>query len=310
MFKHEIESFGSFEKHTFKNSAGDSFSVVPDFGANLIDLRFGNQPIIDGYANYEELRTMAWGKSILLVPYPNRLRDGKYSFEGKNYQFDLNNADTGNSIHGFLSTRPFAVKTTLCTLDEAMLTCTYRHDGSHVAYPFRFTFEVRYILRGSNFEVEMIFTNDDASTVPVGLGWHPYFKIAENAGDVFLQMPDCQIVEADARQLPTGRKLPFSEFKTLSKVNDFKFDSTFLLDQTDGRAEVTLQSESGILTYWQNVDNQNWQFLQVFIPPARKSIALEPMTCNVDAFNNQDGLKCLKTGEILRGVFGVKFSKK
>ncbi|NJN33561.1 MAG: aldose 1-epimerase [Saprospiraceae bacterium] len=213
-------------------------------------------------------------------------------------------------MHGFLMTRPFTITTTLCTLDEAMITCTYRHDGSHAAYPFRFVFEVSYILRGSSFDVEMVFTNNDASTVPVGLGWHPYFKIAEKADDIFMQIPDCQIVEADERQLPTGKKQPFSAFKTLAQIHDFKLDNTFLLNQTDGRAEVMLRSESGVLTYWQNVDNQNWQFLQIFIPPARKSIALEPMSCNVDAFNNQEGLKCLKTGEILRGVFGVQFSKK
>ncbi|NJN33560.1 MAG: aldose 1-epimerase [Saprospiraceae bacterium] len=83
MFKHEVESFGSFEKHTFTNGTGDSFSVVPDFGANVIDLRLSDQSIIEGYTNFEELRAMAWGKSILLAPFPNRLRDGKYSFDGK-----------------------------------------------------------------------------------------------------------------------------------------------------------------------------------------------------------------------------------
>ena len=50
---------------------------------------------------------------------------------------------------------------------------------------------------------------------------------------------------------------------------------------------------------------KKWNFLQVFTPPHRQSIALEPMTCNIDAFNNQDGLKMLAPKETLSGVFGV-----
>jgi aldose 1-epimerase len=309
IYKHSIEPFGNFEKHSFENEQGDAFVVVPQHGACLLDLRFGGVSVLDGFKTPEELVAGAWGKSIVLFPFPNRLRDGRYTYRGQTYQFDINNADTQNAIHGFGKDAPMTVKEVKITDKEAMIHCTWSHDGSHSAYPFRFTFDIKMILRGGELDVEMVFSNDDTALIPVGLGWHPYFVMSERVEDTALQMPKSQLIIIDDRMLPTGEKQAYSAFDTLTKIGETSLDNGFFITEEGERASVILQSERGQLHYWQEIGAGKWNFLQVFTPPHRQSIAIEPMTCNIDAFNNQDGLVLLTPKEKLGGKFGVRFSK-
>ena len=306
IFKHTVEPFGNFEKHTLENEQGDACVLTPQYGACLLDLRFKGLSVLDGYKTPEDLVENAWAKSIVLFPFPNRLRDGRYTHEGKTYQFDINNGD--NAIHGFGKDAPMSVEKVNITDDEASIYCTWQHDGSHKAYPFRFTFDIKMTLGNSVFEVEMRFQNDDKTTIPVGLGWHPYFIMSERVEDTSLQMPESQFIAIDDRMLPTGEKQAYHAFDTLTRIGDTNLDNGFFITKQTGHADVILESNHGRLHYWQELGKQKWQFLQVFTPPHRKSIAIEPMTCNIDAFNNQDGLVMLEPDSVIDGKFGVVFS--
>jgi aldose 1-epimerase len=310
MYTHSIEPFGNFEKHTIANDLGDAFVIVPAFGANLLDLQFGGISVIEGYQTPEELVENAWSKNIVLFPFPNRIKDGQYTHEGQTYQFAINNTDTGNAIHGFSNNVKMDVTNVEASENEGSLTCTYTHDGSHEGYPFRFTFNIAFILRGPHFDINMSFINDNSTAIPVGLGWHPYFRLSEKSDDTFLQMPDCQLVEIDERMIPTGSKSDFTDFNALTQIQDGFLDNGFFLKNQTQNAEVILSSNVGTLTCWQETGAGKWNFVQVFTPPHRRSIAIEPMTCNVDAFNNKDGLTILQPNEILQGRFGVSFEKK
>jgi aldose 1-epimerase len=309
MYTHSIEPFGSFEKHTIANELGDAFMVIPAFGANLLDLQFGGISVLEGYQTPEKLAENAWSKNIVLFPFPNRIKDGKYTHDGKSYQFPINNADTGNAIHGFSNNVKMDVNNVETNENEGKLTCTYTHDGSHEGYPFRFSFNISLILRGSNLDIDMAITNKDSTTIPIGLGWHPYFRLSEKSDDTFLQMPDCQLVEIDERMIPTGEKSDFKDFQTLTQIKDGFLDNGFYIKNQTQNAEVILSSSLGTLTCWQETGAGKWNFVQVFTPPHRMSIAIEPMTCNVDAFNNKDGLAILQPNEVLQGRFGVSFAK-
>lgn len=309
MYQHHIDSFGNFKKHIIENSNGDSFTIVPAYGANLIDLKFKNKTVIDGFQTPEELKAGNWGKSILLFPFPNRLKDGKYTHRGVEYQFAINNADTQNAIHGFGFNMPFDVVKTYIGENEGAITCEYQHDGSHPAYPFKFTFQVQFTLKARELQVDMSFTNHESFEIPVGLGWHPYYRISERSDDTALQMPEVQIVAIDDRMIPTGEKQNFTDFETLKPIENNFLDNGFFIKKHNEVAEVILQSELGRLTCWQETGAGKWNFVQVFTPPHRMSIAVEPMTCNVDAFNNKDGLTLLSPNTTLGGRFGVRFSE-
>ena len=314
MYKHTVEPFGNFEKHTLENDSGDALCIVPQFGANLLDLRFKGKSVLDGYQTPEELVANKWSKNIILFPFPNRLRDGRYTFMGETYQFDLNNAATGNAIHGFSKNVEMTVSKVKITEKQAAITCEYIHNGKHPAYPFKFIFKVTFILsegtsmdRGGELTIDMKIINADSVAIPVGLGWHPYFKIADVSDNTWLQMPDCQLIAIDDRMLPTGEKTPFKDFETLKKINNTTLDNGFYITNQTEKAEVILKSDLGTLTYWQETGVAKWNFVQVFTPPHRQSIALEPMTCNIDAFNNKEGLVLLAPKATLDGQFGVRF---
>ena len=126
--------------------------------------------------------------------------------------------------------------------------------------------------------------------------------------DTWLQMPKSQLIVIDDRMLPTGEKHPFQDFDTLKKINNTSLDNGFYITNQAENAEVILKSDLGTLTYWQETGAAKWNFVQVFTPPHRQSIAIEPMTCNIDAFNNKDGLILLTPKATLDGKFGVRFS--
>ena len=312
MFSYHIEQFGQYERHVLAQAAtGTRFSFVPEIGGILLDVTFGDFCVTEHYETPEALTEMAWAKGILLYPYPNRMRDGRYVWEGKTYQFPLNNAVTGNSIHGVGKRAPMQLKSYMVTETFASATLVFTHDGAYDYYPFAYDMEVTYMISSTgHFDVEMQFRNKSEATIPVGLGWHPYFKISENIADTSIQTPVLTKVEVDERLLPNGIKMPFEDFVTLQKINETDVDNCFLIQKSDEKeAIITLQSDSGTLKYWQQIGEQKFNFVQIFTLPSRTCIALEPMTCNVDAFNNHEGLVSLAPNETLGGEFGFSWTK-
>jgi aldose 1-epimerase len=307
MFDLNISEFGEFRKYELLNSkTGNGFAIVPEYGGIMVGLYFKGNNIIDTYSDYESLVENKWSKNVLLFPFPNRLRDGKYSWEGKTYSFDINNKATGNAIHGFSKNVPMRV-TNIIMESYASLTCTYIYDGWHEGFPFPFDFNITYEMDdNSGLEVTMQVTNLHSESIPWGMGWHPYFDIADTVDEVSMLLPKCQKIEIDDRMLPTNVLVDFQDFKAVRKIGDYTLDNGFKLMEKEEKASVYLESDKYRLEYWQETGNDKWNFLQIFTPPHRQSIALEPMTCNIDAFNNGNGLKKLAPGESMEGKFGVK----
>jgi aldose 1-epimerase len=298
MYQHQTEPFGRFEKHILHNPiTNNSISLVPEYGAVLLSAVFGGENVIEGYETGQELEELHWGKNIVLYPFPNRLRDG-------------NNIATNNAIHGLGKKKPHRVSSLVTAANYASITCTYEYEGQETSYPFPFRFDIEFFISdGNNVEVKMSFTNTGEGNLPVGIGWHPYFSISENVSDTSMQLPDIQWIDIDERMLPTGKKENYNAFSSLRKIGDTSLDNGFFIsNQKD--TFVSLVSERGKMRYWQEAGEGKYNFIQIFTPPHRTCIALEPMTCNIDAFNNGDGLVVLKPQEILSGAFGFNWYKK
>ncbi len=310
-FYHSVTPFGNYERHTLSNDAGDRVFIVPAHGACLTGLEFGRLSVLDGYDTPEQLTENKWSKSAVLFPFPNRLRDGEYEWAGKKYQFPINNAATGNAIHGFGKTLEMHVES-VEQLDDAQgiaLTCIYQHDETAATwayYPFACTFRVEYHLGVSELTFSMqVVSEVETGTMPVGLGWHPYFRIAPTVDETALRLPDdVQILDINERMLPTGDKKPFTTFDQIQLIGDTTLDNGFLVwektpdDDGEPRSVASiLVADDGALFVQQIVGDASANFVQVFTPPHRRSIAIEPMTCNIDAFNNHDGLAALAKGE-------------
>ena len=180
--------------------SGHGFSIVPAAGANVLDILFSGQSVLDGHATPEELESGKGGKSTLLFPFPNRLNEGKYKWMGRQYQFPVNNAATGNAIHGFVREEAFEVEYVLLAQTFARIRCYFDYVGNREYYPFPFTMEVEFSIHDSGlFEMEVEVQNLHHDPIPMGFGWHPYFRLTEGANKHSLQIPPCEKIEINDR---------------------------------------------------------------------------------------------------------------
>jgi len=300
-----------FGKHTRFDlrspQTGNGFSIVPGAGANVLDIQFGNQSILDGHTTPEELASGKWGKSTILFPFPNRLDGGKYTWLGKKYQFPINNAATNNAIHGFVREEAFETEFVFLGQDLASIRCYFDYSGDRDYYPFPFSLEIEFTIHDSGkFEVQVEVMNLHGTAIPFGFGWHPYFRLAHRADLHRLKLPACEKVDINDRMIPTGTSTPFQAFQTLKKVDDTFFDNCFRYGKSSGHYQLSLEGEGQTLSM--KASAAEFPFFQVFTPPHRESIALEPMTCNVDVFNNLQGLVRIEPEEVWKGKMGLQYS--
>lgn len=294
---------------------GEFVSVLPYLGGsiNQMTLKFDDNlvEIMDEYHSEQDvkdnLNTSFKGSNLL--PYPNRIADGKYSFQDQSFQFPVNFKDENNAIHGFLFNQEMKV----VGHEDGEIGCMLilEHGAEETeGYPFKYHFKVTYKLsEDQGFECKVKFTNLMDQSIPVGHGWHPYFRLGEGAiNDLCLKFNAKELLEVDNRSIPTGKSEPYSEFNRLSVIGDTKLDTCFLLSDEDNPAEILITDKSQKAGYaiWQETGKYKYNYLQVYTPPHRKSIAIEPMTCAPNAFNNQMGLIILAPQEAMSASFGIR----
>ena len=116
--------------------------------------------------------------------------------------------------------------------------------------------------------------------IPIGDGWHPYFKTSGKVENLWLKLPTNRKIEVNKRMIPTGKKTLCNKFSALSKIEKHQFDTGFALSKKRGIMSTELQDKEKnySIILWQETGKMKYNYLQVFIPPSRNSIALEPMT--------------------------------
>lgn len=307
MYKLEKEQFGEFEKYSFFNaSTGNGFTVVPEVGGTILGILLNNEQILDACESPMELADNKAYKNSLLFPFPNRMKDGRYELNNRDYHFPINDKATNTALHGLGRDVRMDVLSSAVAEGEATISLSYFHEGLEKAYPFAFLFDVVYTLSDEKgFEVNMKFTNEANEKIPVGIGWHPYFKIAKAIDNLKLKIPDCRMIEIDEQMLPTGNLLDYDYFNESRLIGKAVLDNGFKLNGEGGKKEVILSRPNFQLKYWQETGNQRFNFLQIYTPPSRESIAIEPMTCNIDAFNNGDGLIMLNPEKSITARCGI-----
>lgn len=311
MFRHYSEEFGKYQKHLLVNSeTGSEFSVVPQCGALLLSCKIQHFELIDGYNQPSELEEQAYGKSLLLFPFPNRLNGGQFRFQNKTYSFPINDPNTGNAIHGMGFKSPFAVESVELNDTRAALTCTHHYDGLNPAFPFPFNVTVQFEMIDNQFNTVLSIENCGLLPMPAGLGWHPYFRIAASIDDCTIQLPILELVEIDKRMLPTGSQKKFGNFAFPSSLKNVNLDNCFFVPEQHKPFIAVIDSPNGTLSYSQQTGHRGFNYVQLFTPTHRKSIAVEPMSCNIDGFNNTQGLQILQPAEQLTGRCGFQFVKK
>jgi len=312
------EPFGVLAEYFIQNTAtGEYISVIPAHGAILrrLVLRKGDKlnSLLKTPDSQQALAASETYASEFLFPFPSRLRHGIYTFEGEAYTLPLNDTKRNNAMHGFVAGQPFELAGQRITDTEATLTLIYRHDGSHQGYPFPFDFQVSYTLATgpeSGLTVQYEVLNTGTKAAPVGFGWHPYFTLnGEPVDALTITIPAQRKIVLDDAMLPAGEEL--SGLTGEVSLHERNLDAAFIVDETpEAGVTTTLRSaRQGLqLNLWQETGPGKFNYLVVFTPPGRDSIGIEPLTCNVDAFNNGEGLTVLQPGTTTVGTFRISLS--
>jgi len=299
------------------NDGKAELELIPEFGGLINGLWLTDQQgqrhnLIAGLPNLARIQVNEQFRGVVLYPYPNRLDGGSYTFKAKRYQLAVNETGLNNQLHGFLFALSASVAASETGDSESWVELKYDVDGSNPGYPFQADVRLRYTLNSeTGLSVDYSVKNLHDSAVPVGLGWHPYLQIpGRRVDELILQIPAVEHTPVDARMLPTGEVQEFTEFQEAKVIGQTAFDDCYRLKERDseGRARVLLTSPAdGLgLEVWQNCGPRGCNFIQLCTPPDRQCIAIEPMTCGINAFNTGDGLLELQPGEEFHIQFGVK----
>lgn len=297
-------------------NAGDScLELVPEFGGLINALRFSSQgktyEIVAGLPNRAAMVKNDYYRGVALYPSLNRLDAGSYEINGKRYQFDVNETERNNNLHGFLYMLPAVAENLEQHAESGSVSLRYPVDGGYVGYPFAADVSIHYKLQSNALSLEFEVVNRHSEPVPVGLGWHPYFCIGDTTvSDMLLQLPAVDVTEIDDRLLPTGEMRRFDEYDAAAVIEKRQFDHCFRLLDVSSERRVATRLWSPVdnvgLEIWQEAGERGYNFIQLCIPPDRQSIAIEPMTCGINAFNTGDGLIMLEPEQTLRTHCGVR----
>lgn len=313
----ELTEYG-FPAYRLENTqTGEYIAIFPRFGANLyqaeVRMREGLIPIIRGYNDIREFRDAPYFRSSLLLPFPNRIMNGVYRFAGREYSLPVNFPMENNACHGFLYNRGFEVSETGADGEQAFITLHHFHDGNYPGYPFIFDATVTYYLDAQwGVVVEVGVENTGDGLMPLGIGWHPYFSLGRPVDGLELEVSAAEVIAVDASMIPTGEKIPFSRFPSLKPIGPRNLDHGFLAamgDKSELATTVLRDPSTGEeIRVWQETGAGKCNHLQVYIPPERTAIAIEPMTCRANGFNNGEGLITLASGEYAEVRFGFQWS--
>ena len=284
--------------------AGRHRATVVEVGAGLQNYTFDGTDVTGSYAD-DALTPKACG--ITLVPWPNRIRDGKYTFEGTTYQLPLTEPAARNASHGLGRW----VRWTKVRHEPD--TVTLRLDiVPQTGYPFEVRVDVTYALHPEHgLRVTHEAANQGRGRAPFGAGSHPYLSTRGHAlADTTVQLPARERLVVDDRQVPIGvRPVDGSDrdFRRGRRLRAVRLDDGFTgLITSEGKGVAEVRTRDGGARLW---FDETYKFLQVFTMDAltrnRPAVAIEPMTCAPNAFNTGAGLIILEPGGTWNGSWGI-----
>jgi aldose 1-epimerase len=283
--------------------------VVVEFGGGIRSYTRGGVDVVAGFGPDE---MSVAGRGQQLIPWPNRLRDGRYAFAGTERQLALTEPAKHNATHGLVRWSTWDL------LDQTSSSITVGH-RLHPQPGWSWVLELTtlYALGDEGLTVTTTAVNVSSDDAPFGYGAHPYLSIADTpVAEVELEVPGDTYLETDPeRQLPVATH-PVEgsayDFRTSRPIGDQALDTAFsgLARGPDGRWTVTLRGlATGEVSLW---GDEAYAWTQVFTGRASPhtegttGIAVEPMTCPPDAFNSGTDLLVLRPEQAHTGSWGIR----
>jgi aldose 1-epimerase len=284
----------------FEIASGDQRAVITESGATLRVYEVGGRPVVEPFDGAEAPVVGAQGE--ILAPWPNRVVDGRWRWDGAEQQLWLTEPSRGHAIHGLvrrLRWTPFEQQAHRIGLETTVL--------AHPGWPFPLHLESTYALSTAGLSCGVVATNIGRTACPYGVAAHPYVAIpGGTVDDAVVRIAAATWLATDERLAPTERRptagSPY-DFDGVVPVGSRQADNAFtdLARLGDGRVEATVSAPDGRTTVvWGDAGVRWWQLFTGDALPERwrrRALALEPMTCGPDALNSGEDLIVLEPGE-------------
>jgi aldose 1-epimerase len=282
-------------------TAGGYEPVITAVGAYLRTLTFNGRDLVVPF-DADQLRPFYRGATI--APWPNRIRDGRYTFDGTTYQVPINEVERNTALHGLVHW----VRWDLVEASESRLVLGHSlvpQDG----YPFALRLVAEFTVTPAGFGAVLRTTNTGTSDAPYACCPHPYLVAGPGPLDSwYLSLPTRTRLEVDDRLLPTVRRAVSEvdcDFTEPARIGSRAIDHAFTDVDRDshGRAAVRVWSDetasSGVELSWGPWGT--WLQIHTADRPEpehhRAGLAVEPMGCAPDGFNAPEGAPRLPAGE-------------
>lgn len=273
----------------------------PDTAMLCTSLKFRGEEYVAWPRPISQFRSGSATAIPPLHPWSNRLGRWSYTAAGRRVSLrglDLPTDDNGLPIHGNL----FGVAFEVVRADDTCVVARLDY-GAHPdklrAFPFPHVLTIDARLhpeRGLTITTEVRPTADSA--VPVSFGWHPYVKLPRGPRAQWeLRWPACEHVEVDKHTIPTGARTPQPGQR--APIADRTFDDHYALGR-DRRFSIASEGRMLSLSF-----DANYPFGQLFVPPRRQLVAIEPMTATIDALGRGTA-PLVEPGERFRAAFRLQ----
>ncbi|MEN2740584.1 aldose 1-epimerase family protein [Microbacterium sp. X-17] len=288
--------------------AGEYEATVASVGATLRSLTYHGRDLVVPFGA-GEVRPAFRGAT--LAPWPNRIVDGRYTFDGAEHQTALTEPGRGHALHGLAAWLEFTV------IDKGPdHVALAGYIEAQTGYPWRLRLETSYALGPDGLRQEVIVMNRSDVPAPFGTGTHPYVVAGPGRVDDWtLELPASEVLlVTEDRLIPTelagvDTDPARFDFREARAIGAARIDHAFtgLARDADGRAavRVTDATGAGVEVSW----DASCPWLQIHTadrpagdPGDRIGLAVEPMTCAPDAFNADrypfdTGLQVIPGGE-------------
>ena len=304
-----VQAGQSANGRLYEIRSGRHRAVVAGVAATLLSWQVGGRELLLTHSP-EDMGEGYQGKTIL--PWPNRIDHGRYTFGGKNLQVPINEPKRQAALHGLLS----FVEWDLVRHDKDRVVLSYLVHP-HYGYPFSLGFEIEYAVGSDGVTSTLTARNAGSTDAPFGTANHSYIAASDGKIDsIEFELPASTYYQTNDRLIPTGTA-PVAgtqyDFRSARRLGSTTMDTAFtdLARQSDGTAVVRFRRPGG-----ENVElwvDETHNYLQVYTDdtpetdrPSRAGLTVEPMTCAPNAFVTGDGLIVLRPGQTHRGRWGYR----
>ncbi|MEZ4793797.1 MAG: aldose 1-epimerase [Gelidibacter sp.] len=266
-----------------------------------IDLNLGGslqELILDGATVISSQETVAYEVSYassILFPFVNRIENGRYNFDEKLYQLDINKVEENNALHGLVYNKTFDLLNISNSENDAKVILHYTDEGNNSGFPFKYEMNLEYGFSLNSVELKIEVKNCGNRAFPFTLGWHPYF-VSSNLSESHLSVNCHRKILVNSQLIPTHEE--DVEIFDNSKIKDLELDDCFLMDGE----QLQFKTPDYHLNFTFSKTNN---YVQIYIPPNRKTIAIEPQSGASNSFNDPRGLKLLQPNEVFESYWKV-----